>query len=92
MVALLFLFLNLLTSPFKSTSRLEAENAALRHQLVVLQRNLRGRIELTNGDRMFFALLYRWFPSILQAMTIVLCIPNIRFSMDAENGRGKLAT
>jgi len=29
------------------------------------------RIELTNGDRMFFALLYRWFPSILQAMTIV---------------------
>jgi hypothetical protein len=45
MVALLFLFLNLLTSPFKSTSRLEAENAALRQQLVVLQRNLRGRIE-----------------------------------------------
>ena len=71
MVALLFLFLNLLTSPFKSTSRLEAENAALRQQLAVLQRNLRGRIELTNGDRMFFALLYRWFPSILQAMTIV---------------------
>jgi transposase InsO family protein len=71
MVALLFLFLNLLTSPFKSTSRLEAENAALRQQLAVLQHNLRGRIELTNGDRMFFALLYRWFPSILQAMTIV---------------------
>ena len=71
MVVLLFLFLNLLTSPFKSTSRLEAENAALRQQLAVLQRNLRGRIELTNGDRMFFALLYRWFPSILQAMTIV---------------------
>ena len=61
----------MLTSPFKSTSRLEAENAALRQQLVVLQRNLRGRIELTNGDRMFFVLLYRWFPSILQAMTIV---------------------
>ena len=37
----------------------------------MLQRNLRGRVELTNGDRMFFALLYRWFPSILQAMTIV---------------------
>jgi transposase InsO family protein len=71
MVALLSFFFNLLVSPFKSTSRLEAENAALRHQLVVLQRNLRDRIELTNGDRMFFALLYRWFPSILQAMTIV---------------------
>jgi transposase InsO family protein len=45
--------------------------AALRHQLVVLQRNSRGRLALTNGDRMFFVLLYRWFPSILQAMTIV---------------------
>ena len=71
MVALLFLFLNLLASPFKSTSRLEAENAALRQQLIVLQRKLRGRVELTNGDRMFFVLLYRWFPSILKAMTIV---------------------
>jgi transposase InsO family protein len=71
MVALLFLLLNLLASPFKSTSRLEAENAALRQQVAVLQRNSRGRLELTNGDRMFFVLLYRWFPSILQAMTIV---------------------
>ena len=71
MVALLSLFLNLLISPFKSTSRLEAENAALRHQLVVLQRKVRGRIEFTNSDRLFFILLYRWFPSILKAMTIV---------------------
>ena len=71
MVALLSLFLNLLASSFKSTSRLEAENAALRQQLVVLQRKLRGRIEFTNGDRMFFVLLYRWFPSIQQAMMIV---------------------
>jgi hypothetical protein len=61
MVALISLFLNLLISPCKSTSRLEAENAALRQQLVVLQRNLHDRVELTNGDRMFFALLYRWF-------------------------------
>ena len=71
MVALLFLFLNRLASPFKSASRLEAEIAALRQQIVVLKRNSRGRVELTNGDRMFFVLLYRWFPSILQAITIV---------------------
>ena len=71
MVALLFLLLNLLASPFKSPGRLEAEIAALRQQVVVLQRNSRGRVPLTNGDRMFFVLLYRWFPSILQAMTIV---------------------
>jgi hypothetical protein len=32
MVALLCFFLALLASPFKSKSRLEAENAALRHQ------------------------------------------------------------
>ena len=71
MVALLSLFLNLLISPLKPTSRLEAENAALRHQLVVLRRKLRGRIEFTNGDRLFFILLYRLFPSVLKAMTIV---------------------
>jgi hypothetical protein len=30
-------------------SRLEAENAALRHQLIVLRRKVRGRVQLTNG-------------------------------------------
>ena len=61
----------LLISLFKSTSRLEPENAALRHQPVVPQRKVRGRIEFANGDRLFLILLYRWFPSILKAMTIV---------------------
>src|SRR5437667_12380928 len=32
---------------FKSKSRLEAENAALRHQLTVLQRKTRGLVHLT---------------------------------------------
>src|SRR5213079_1091178 len=40
MIALFFLFLTLSVSPFKSKSRLEAENAALRHQLIVLQRRV----------------------------------------------------
>ena len=45
---------------FKSTtSRLEAENAALRHQLIALRRKVRGRVEFTNNDRLFFILLYR---------------------------------
>ena len=57
MISLFFLFLTLSVSPFKSKSRLEAENAALRHQLIVLQRKLRGRVRLTNGDRL--VLLYR---------------------------------
>jgi len=62
MIALLCFFLTLLVSPFKSKSRLAAENAALRHQLIVLQRKVRGRVQLTNGDRLFLVLLYRWFP------------------------------
>jgi transposase InsO family protein len=71
MVALLCFLLTLLTSPFKSRSRLEAENAALRRQLIVLRRRVRGRIQLTNADRLFFIQLYRWFPSILKAITII---------------------
>src|SRR5437016_8020229 len=71
MIALFFLLLNLSVSPFKSKIRLEAENAALRHQLIVLQRKVRGRAQLTNWDRLFLVLLYRWFPSVLKAITII---------------------
>src|SRR5438552_4170715 len=71
MIALLCFFLTLFVSPFKSKSRLEAENAALRHQLIVLQRRVRGRVQLPNGDRLFLVTLYRWFPSVLKAITIV---------------------
>jgi transposase InsO family protein len=60
-----------LASTFKSKSRLEAENAVLRHQLIVLRRKMHGRPRLTNNDRWFFIQLYRWFPSILQVLTII---------------------
>src|SRR5664280_32260 len=40
----LFCFvLAVLASPFKSKSRLEAENAVLRHQLIVLRRKVQGQ-------------------------------------------------
>src|SRR5215470_14900298 len=71
MVALLFFLLRLLLSPFKPISRLEAENAALRRQLIVLQRKVRGRVQFTNSDRLFFLQLYRWFPSIVEVMTSI---------------------
>jgi hypothetical protein len=71
MIALAYFVLAVLASPFKSKSRLEAENAALRHQLIVSRRKVRGRAQLTNGDRWFFIQLYRWFPSILEALTII---------------------
>jgi hypothetical protein len=48
-----------------------AENAALRHQLIVLRRKVQGRARLTNSDRWFFIQLYRWFPSILQVVKVV---------------------
>jgi len=54
MFALLCFVLAVLASSFKSSSRLEAENAALRHQLIILRRKLRGRVRLTNSDRWFF--------------------------------------
>src|SRR5258707_9851599 len=71
MIALFCLFLALSASPFKSKNRLAAENAALRHQLIVLQRRVRGRVQLTNGDRLFLVMLYRWFPSVLNAIAII---------------------
>jgi hypothetical protein len=71
MPALLFFLLRLLVSPFRSISRLEAENAALRRQLIVLQRQVHGRVQFTDSDRLFFLQLYRWFPSIVKAMTTI---------------------
>jgi transposase InsO family protein len=71
MLALLCFLLALFTSPFKSKGRLEAENAVLRHQLAVLRRKVRGRVHLTNDDRLFLIQLYRWFPSVLKAITII---------------------
>jgi hypothetical protein len=71
MIGLFCFVLAVLASPFKSKSRLEAENAVLRRQLIVLQRRVRGRAQATNNDRWFFVQLYRWFPSILTVVTIV---------------------
>ena len=71
MIALLSFLLAALASPFRSKGRLLAENALLRHQVVVLRRKVKGRIPLTNGDRWFFMQLYRWFPSILGSLVVI---------------------
>ena len=71
MIALIWFVLAVLASPFKSKSRLEAENAVLRHQLIVLRRRVRGRAQPTNNDRWFLVQMDRWFPSILKVVTIV---------------------
>src|SRR6266404_4633718 len=71
MIALICFVLAMLASPFKSNIRLEAENAVLRHQLIVSRRKLKGRARLANNDRWFFVQLYRWFPSILPVLMII---------------------
>ena len=70
MIRLFCFVLAVLASPFKSKLRLEAENAVLRHQLIVLRRRLRGRARLTDNRR-FFIQLYRWVPSIVQVLAII---------------------
>jgi hypothetical protein len=71
MAALIFFLLNLVASLFEPKSQLEAEDAALRQQLIVLQRKVRGRVQVTDSDRLFFIQLYRWCPSVLKAMVLV---------------------
>ena len=39
--------------------------------MVVLRRQVRGRVGLTNFDRLFLVQLYCWFPSILRVLAIV---------------------
>src|SRR3954452_13134293 len=68
MIGLLWSILAILISPCRSNARLEAANAVLRHQLLVLRRKCRGRVRLTNFDRWIFVQLYRLFPSILVSL------------------------
>src|ERR1700756_1235066 len=71
MIGLFCFVLAMPASPFKSKMRLEAENAVLRHQLIILRRRLHGRVRLTNQDRWFFIQLYRGFPAILRVLMIM---------------------
>src|SRR5271154_7637891 len=71
MIAFISFVLAALASLFKLKSRLEAENAVLRHQLIVLRRRGWGRAQPTNIDRWFLVQMYRWFPPILKVVTIV---------------------
>jgi hypothetical protein len=71
MIGLFCFALAVLALPFRSKLRLEAENAVLRHQLIILRRRPCGRVRLTNHDRWFFIQLYRWFPVVLEVLTII---------------------
>jgi len=71
MVGFLILLLHVLFSPFKTKARLEAEIVLLRHQLNVLRRRVPSKPKLAVADRLYFVWLYRLFPAVLNAVTIV---------------------
>jgi hypothetical protein len=71
MIELLSLVAHVVVSPFKTRARLEAEIILLRHQVNVLRRRLPPKPKLTAADRLLFVWLYRLFPSVLAAITIV---------------------
>src|SRR6267378_8664047 len=71
MIAFLNLFLHVLVSPFRTRARLEAEIVMLRHQLNVLRRRVPSKPRLTVADRLIFVWLYRLFPSVLSALSVI---------------------
>jgi transposase InsO family protein len=71
MVEFLIKLLLVARSRLRSRARLEAENLVLRQQVIVLSRKSRSRVWLRNIDRLIFVWLYRLFPSILNAITLV---------------------
>src|ERR1700740_1208210 len=71
MIAFLSLLLQVVVSPFRTKARLEAEIILLRQQLNVLLRRVPSNPKLAVADRLVFVWLYRLFPAVLNAVTIV---------------------
>src|SRR5947208_767802 len=71
MTDLFKLILGVLASLFRSRAKLEAEILVLRQQINVLRRRASKRPHFNNTDRFLFVWLYRWFPSVLDAIAIV---------------------
>src|SRR6266446_2993042 len=64
MIGFLILLFHVLIAPFKTQARLEAE-------IVLLRQRAPSRPKLTVADRLLFVWVYRLFPSVLNAVTIV---------------------
>src|SRR5260370_6837555 len=71
MIEFLIKFLLVARSRLKSRARLEAENIVLRQQVIVLSRKARSRLRLRSMDRLILVWMYRLFPSILSAITVI---------------------
>lgn len=62
---------SLLIGLFRSRASLEAENLALRQQIIILRRTAPKRLCFNNFDRLIIVGLYRLFPGIRYALTVV---------------------
>jgi transposase InsO family protein len=71
MFAFLTKFLLIVRSRLRSQAKLQAEILVLRQQLLVLSRKSVLRARLRNLDRLLLVWLYRLFPSLLEAITVV---------------------
>jgi transposase InsO family protein len=71
MVGLVNILLGYVWSWFQSRQRLQAEIVVLRHQLNILRRKTSKRPKLSNSDRLLLVWLYRLFPSVAGAVTII---------------------
>ena len=71
MLGMVELLVHWLLSLVKSRRRLEAENLVLRHQLNILRRRVPRCIRLSNADRLTFVWLYRFCPTLVDAVAII---------------------
>ncbi len=60
-----------LRSALNTPASREAEILVLRHQLMVLNRKSRTQVRLRNVDRLILVWLYRAFPALINAITVV---------------------
>ena len=70
MRALITFLICFMRNGLRSAAAIEAENVALRHQLNVILRKA-AKVRLKAMDRALLVILYRLFPSVLDAVAIV---------------------
>jgi putative transposase len=71
MIAILSALVSLLSFRVRHRASLELELVALRHQVSVLRRQRKARLQLFSTDRLLWVWLYRIWPQILNAMVLV---------------------
>src|SRR6267154_5788436 len=71
MITILSALVSALSFRVRCRASLELELVALRHQVSVLRRQRKGRLQLFSTDRLLWVWLYRIWPRVLNAMVLV---------------------